>query len=160
MADSETDDVVKIWRLQSAYADIVNRRAWPELHGVFRPDIVIDLDVVTEVPFTIVGPDELGRFVGDSIEKYDHFSFVILNTVVDIESADHAKGRIFMMEVRHETSSNTWPNALGVYQDQYVKLDGRWWIESRRYRSLARQGPEGVVLGAAPGLWPVVDLGN
>jgi len=155
MADTETDDVVAIWRLQSSYADIVNRRAWPELHGVFLPDITIDLDIVTAEPFQLVGPDALGSFVGESIEKFDHFSFVILNTVVDLEGDDRAKGRIFMMEVRHETATDTWPNALGVYQDQYVKRDGRWWIESRRYRSLARQGPEGVVLGPAPNLWEI-----
>lgn len=156
MPTSETDDVVAIWRLQSAYADIVNRRTWAELHGVFRPDITIDLDIVTEPPFQLVGPDALGSFVGASIEKFDHFSFVILNTVVDVEGDDRAKGRIFMMEVRHETATDTWPNALGVYQDDYVKIDGRWWIAARRYRSLARQGPEGVVLGPAPGLWPVI----
>ena len=60
MADTETDDVVAIWRLQSSYADIVNRRAWPELHGVFLPDITIDLDIVTAEPFQLVGPDALG----------------------------------------------------------------------------------------------------
>jgi hypothetical protein len=153
---SDTDDVVAIWRLQSAYADIVNRRAWPELHGIFVPDATVHLDIVTSEPFTLVGPDEIGRdFIGPSIEKFDHFSFVILNTVVDVEDETTAKGRIFMMEVRHETATNTWPNALGVYEDRYTKRDGRWWIESRRYRSLARQGPEGVVLGAAPGLWPI-----
>ena len=153
---TETDDVVAIWRLQSAYADIVDRRAWPELRGIFVPDASVYLDTVTAEPFTLVGPDAVGGFIGPSIEKFDHFSFVILNTVVDVEDDTNAKGRIFMMEVRHETATNTWPNALGVYEDRYVKRDGRWWIASRRYRSLARQGPDGVVLGPAPGLWPVV----
>lgn len=153
MSSSDTDDVVAIWRLQSAYADIVNRRAWPELHGIFVPDAPVHIDMVTADAFTMVGADAIGGFIGPSIEKFDHFSFVILNTVVDVEDATAAKGRIFMMEVRHETATNTWPNALGVYEDRYVKRDDRWWIESRRYRSLARQGPEGVVLGPAPGLW-------
>ena len=157
MTTSETDDVVAIWRLQSAYADIVDRRAWAELRGIFVADATVYLDTVTAEPFTLVGPDAVGGFIGPSIEKFDHFSFVILNTVVDVESDTEAKGRIFMMEVRHETASNTWPNALGVYEDRYTKRDARWWIASRRYRSLARQGPEGVVLGPAPGLWPLFD---
>lgn len=150
---NETDDVVAIWRLQSAYADIVNRRAWPELHGIFVPDAPVHIDMVTADAFTMVGADAIGGFIGPSIEKFDHFSFVILNTVVDVADDASAKGRIFMMEVRHETATNTWPNALGVYEDRYVKQDDRWWIASRRYRSLARQGPEGVVIGPAPGLW-------
>jgi hypothetical protein len=155
VSTSETDDVVAIWRLQSAYADIVDRRAWPELHSIFVPDAPVHIDMVTAEAFTMVGADAIGGFIGPSIEKFDHFSDVILNTVVDVEDDTTAKGRIFMMEVRHETATNTWPNALGVYEDRYVKLDGRWWIASRRYRSLARQGPEGVVLGPAPGLWPL-----
>ena len=143
---TDTDDVVAIWRLQSAYADIVNRREWAELRGIFVADATVYLDTVTAEPFTLVGPDAVGGFIGPSIEKFDHFSFVILNTVVDVDDDTSATGRIFMMEVRHETATNTWPNALGVYEDRYVKRDGRWWIASRRYRSLARQGPDGVVL--------------
>ena len=35
---AETVDYVAIQRLQAAYADVVNRRAWPELADLFRPD--------------------------------------------------------------------------------------------------------------------------
>ena len=37
-------------------------------------------------------------------------------------------------------------------------MTGRYPAESGRYRSLARQGPSGVVLGPAPGLWPIFDI--
>ena len=42
---------------------------------------------------------------------------------------------------------DTWPIAHGLYQDRYRHVDGRWWFARRRYRSLARMGPGGVVLG-------------
>jgi hypothetical protein len=35
---TETDDVVALWRLQARYADVITRRAWPELGDLFRPD--------------------------------------------------------------------------------------------------------------------------
>ena len=57
-----------------------------------------------------------------------------------------------MCEVRHDEASDTWQNAHGVYQDRYRHLEGRWWFDERRYRSLARTGPGGQVLGLPPGL--------
>ena len=60
-----------------------------------------------------------------------------------------------MCEVRHDAESGTWPNAHGVYQDRYQHLDGRWWFAERRYRSMARTGPGGQVLGLPPDLPPL-----
>src|SRR5205814_5584353 len=99
---TETDDVVSLWRLQAQYADIVNRRAWPELHEVFRPHTRVDVDTVTSPARTFIGPDTFAAFVADAIERFDHFEFVILNTVVDIASDTQATGRIFMCEIRHD----------------------------------------------------------
>jgi hypothetical protein len=145
---------VAIWRLQARYADIVTRRAWPELHEVFLPDASVHLDTVTRPPQTVTGPDAFGAFVAGAIERYDHFAFVILNTVVDVEppaepggESTSATGRIFMCEVRHERDTDTWPNAHGRYEDRYEHDGERWRIAERHYRSMARQGPDGVVLG-------------
>lgn len=150
---SETDAVVAIWRLQSRYADVVTRRAWSELHDLFLPDTEVHIDTVTSPPRSIVGPDDFGGFVGSALERFDHFAFVILNTVVDVEPGPdgqagvRASGRIFMCEVRHDRASDTWQNAHGVYQDTYRFEQGSWWFTERRYRSMARTGPDGLVLG-------------
>jgi hypothetical protein len=153
---AETDDLVALWRLQAAYADVVTRRAWGELQGIFLPDTVVHIDTVTAPVRTVTGPDEFGSFVAGAIERYDYFAFVILNTVVDVdEPPDGARGRFFMTEIRHETAIDAWHNAYGVYQDKYVRRDGRWWIAERHYRSMARTGPEPAVVGLPPDLWPL-----
>lgn len=152
---SETEDVVALGRLQSRYADVVTRRAWPELREVLLPDAPVHLDTVTAPRRTLVGPDELAAFVAPAMERFDHFTFVILNSVVECTAPDEAVGRLFMCELRHDAASDTWPNAHGLYQDRYRRRDGRWWIAERHYRSLARQGPEGVVLGLPDGLGPI-----
>jgi hypothetical protein len=144
---TETDDVVALWRLQARYADIVTRRAWPELRAVFRPDTLVEVDTVTNPVRTFVGPDEFGAFVAGAIERFDHFAFVILNTVVDVVSDTEATGRIFMCEVRHDRELDTWPIAHGRYEDSYARVDGRWWFTQRRYRSMARMGPDAAVFG-------------
>jgi hypothetical protein len=155
---SETDAVVALWRLQSRYADIVTRRAWSEIHEIFRPDATVQIDTVTAPAVTTTGPDEFVRFVAASLERFDHFAFVILNSVVDVAldgDPDAAEGRIFMAEIRHETAIDMWHNAYGVYSDRYRRVDGRWWFAERRYRSMGRTGPESAVLGVPAGLGPL-----
>jgi hypothetical protein len=154
VASDETDHVVALWRLQSSYADVVNRRAWSELADLFRPDAVVHLDSVTASPQEFVGPEGVGSFIGTAIERFDHFSFVILNTVIDVTGADTATGRIFMCEIRHAAAEDDWTFAYGLYQDQYVHVDKRWWFGARSYRSLARTGPQAGVFGLASGLEP------
>ncbi len=39
-----TDAVVAIHRLQSAYADTINRRDWADLVPLFAPDAVVTID--------------------------------------------------------------------------------------------------------------------
>jgi len=164
---TETDHVVALWRLQSRYADLVTRRAWAELHEVFLPETTVHLDTVTNPPRSLVGPDAFAAFVGPAIERFDHFAFVILNTVVDLVvdgddgapgDATAATGRIFMCEIRHDRATDSWPTAYGVYQDRYARIGARWWFAERRYRSWARAGPETTVLGLPPELagppWP------
>ncbi len=152
-APSETDHVVALWRLQARYADAVSSRNWLMLHELFHPDAAIHLDLVTSPPRTIVGPTELGSFVAGAIARYDHFTFVILNTVIDLlpgTDPPEATGRLFMCEVRHEAATDAWTEAHGLYRDRYVHDGDRWRFAERRYRSLARRGPGGVVLGLPP----------
>ena len=148
-----TEDVVALWQLQARYADIVTCRNWDELAEVFLPDTPVEVDTVTRPLRRLVGPEEFGAFVAGAIERYDYFAFTILNTVVDVDRPpDEAAGRFFMCEIRHEAATDAWHNAYGVYRDRYRRVDGRWWIASRRYRSMARTGPDAAVLGLPPDL--------
>jgi hypothetical protein len=143
----DTADVVALWRLQALYADIVTRRAWPELTDVICEDATIEIDTVTAAAYHFVGPQQLGAFIGGAVERFDHFAFVVLNTVVDIDGADSARGRIFMSEIRREAATSEWTTTYGLYQDRYRRVDGRWWFADRHYRSLARTGANGGVFG-------------
>jgi hypothetical protein len=135
----ETIDYVAITRLQSAYADVVNRRAWPELSGLFLPDTPVRVDTVTNPAIDLVGPGALGEFIGGAIERFEFFEFVVLNTTVDIDG-DTATARVFMCELRQERDSGRFTRAFGVYHDDYRRVDDRWWFAARRYQSLARSG--------------------
>jgi hypothetical protein len=147
-------DVVELQRLQSAYADVVTRRAWSELERLFLADVVVEVDTVTSPPKTFTGPSEFIGFVSAACERFDHFQFVVLNAVVDV-TGEEAQGRIFMCEIRHHAQEDEWSTAYGLYLDRYRKVDGTWWYAERHYRSLARTGPNAGIFGIPPGLPPI-----
>jgi hypothetical protein len=151
----DTADLVAIWRLQATYADTVTRRAWSELAGLFLPAATIEVDTVTATTRRFVGPQDLAGFISGALERFDHFQFVILNTVVDVDSAESARGRVFMCEIRHDPAADEWSTAYGLYQDSYERMDGTWFFSDRRYRSVARTGANAGIFGMPPDLPPL-----
>lgn len=129
-----------VTRLQAAYADVVTRRAWPELVPLFAAGAPIHVDTVTAPTIELVGPHQLGEFIGNAIDRFEFFEFVILNTVVHVVSEEAARGRLYMVELRQDRDNGRWTNAFGVYHDTYTRADGTWRFAERHYQSLARTG--------------------
>ncbi|HEY3832567.1 MAG TPA: nuclear transport factor 2 family protein [Acidimicrobiia bacterium] len=143
----DTRDYVAITRLQAAYADVVNRRAWAELVDLFEATAMIRVDTVTAEAREFSGPLPLGEFIGGAIERFDFFEFVILNTVVavgDGVDATVATGRVFMCEIRRDHASEEFSIAFGVYHDRYRRGADGWRFARRDYQSLARTDPPGA----------------
>ena len=134
-----------IRRLQRAYADVVNRRAWAELAQLFLPDAPVVIDRRAGEPLRLVGGPALGEFIGSSIEQFEFFEFVVLNAHIAFPQgagAGTAVCRLFMCEIRQHQASGRWTNAYGLYHDRYAFATNRWWFAERRYHSLARHGPD------------------
>ena len=141
--DAETVDYIAVRRLQDAYADIVTRRAWPELADIFLPDLRLTLDRRTLEPLVLHGPAAIGDFIGQAIGGLDFFEFVILTSVVTLGhggDGNVAVARMYMNELRHDATSGQWTTVYGVYHDVHRRIDGRWWFAARRYHTLARTG--------------------
>lgn len=138
-------DEVAIRRLLSAYADVVDRRAWGDLTGLFLADAPIRVDPVTRDPIELRGPGELGRFVGEAVERFAFFELVVLNAHVELPTAadpDEAGARVFISEVRRAAETLDWSVAYGVYHDRYRRTAEGWRFARRDYRSLTRTDGE------------------
>ncbi len=134
-------DHIAISRLQSAYADVVNRRAWGELSDLFLAEAVVDLDLVTVERREIVGPVALGGFIAAAIERFSFFEFVILNSRIELwpdGDVDKATARVFMCELRQDIDKRERNEVFGLYSDTYLRQGGTWWFAHRRYRTMAR----------------------
>lgn len=135
----DTVDHVEITRLEAAYADIVTRRKFDEFSEVMLPDVEVDLDL-SERHVLHHGPAAIGDFISQAFEEFAFFQFVILGVRTSLRAggdADHANARVYMSELR-QTHSGHWSQIYGLYHDMLRRVDGRWWIASRRYHSLAR----------------------
>jgi hypothetical protein len=143
---AETVEYVAVRRVQDTYADIVTRRAWSELHGIMKPGCLLTLDL-GDRELAFEGPQAIGDFIGEQLEQFSFFEFVILNTVVEVDlDAGVARTRMFMQELRQNVDDGRRTNAFGVYHDRFEQDGGgRWWFARRRYSSFSRtvaQGPE------------------
>lgn len=150
---AELADRLAIQQLQARYADLVARRAWPELADMYVPDMAYELDLGPRGTMQMVGPADAESFLDSAVARFDFFVFVPVNTVIDLyPGGDHdaATARLWMREDRHETDvadhAAGWSSAHGLYQDTLRRIDGRWWFAERLYRSLARTGPDSTVL--------------
>lgn len=141
---AEMLDEWAVRRLHHAYADIVTRRAWGELHDLMRPTCTLDLDLGNRT-MRFDGPDAIGEFIGNELERFSFFEFVILNSVVKVDVAGGTAGaRLYMQELRQDVDGGRRTNAYGVYHDHFERdVDGRWWIARRRYGSFSRTAAPG-----------------
>lgn len=158
---SETIAYIALRRLQNRYADIITRRAWPELHEIMRPDCVVTVDLLDRA-FDFDGPQAIGDFIGAQLEQFSFFEFVILNTVMDIDTdAGTATARMYMQEARQTVAEGRRSDTFGVYHDRLDRdPDGRWWFAGRLYRSYARTNPAGADEDLTVFDLPDIDLGE
>ena len=151
---NEMADFIAIQRLQASYADIVTRREWSELAQIFVPDATVTIDMVQGAPFVLETPGGIGEFIGTSIERFEFFEFVILNSVIEFGPAGsgHATARMYMAELRQDREGGRRTTAFGLYRDTYVKREDDWLMAARKYRSAARTSArEFDIFGFDPG---------
>jgi hypothetical protein len=144
-------DEVAVRGLIVAYADVVNRRAWPELADLFLPDAPLHLDLRDRPARDVVGPRAVGDLIAGAIERYAFFEFVALNVRVLLgadDDPDRAGVRTYMCELRQD-HDGTPSRAFGLYQDRVVRTDTGWRFAERHYQSLGR-GEHGLDLMPAP----------
>jgi hypothetical protein len=142
-------DEVAIRGLIAAYADVVNRRAWGELHDLFLSDAPLRLDLRDRPAAEHVGPAAVGAFIDGAIERFAFFEFVALNVrVLRGADPDRARVRTYMCELRQD-HAGTPSRAFGLYQDDVVRTAAGWRFAGRDYQSIGR-GEHGLDLMPPP----------
>jgi hypothetical protein len=141
-------DIEEIKRLKAQYFRALDTKAWGDFGDVFAPDAVLE---VPEAAMVTEGRDAIvvavsGALAGTTTVHHGHMP------EIEITGADTAVGVWAMSD------SVEWPpsdsgdriglEGFGHYHEQYVRLDGRWYIGRSRLDRL-RIDPLG---GGLPGL--------
>lgn len=155
----ETVAYVAIRRVQNTYADIVMRRAWEDLRDVMEPGCTLSLDLGDQSR-ELSGPGAIGEFIGGQLERFSFFQCTILNTVVKIDlEASTAATRMYMHELRQNSSDGLRSHAYGVYHDSMRRdADGSWRFAHRRYGSYSRFAIESAEHDQVTFELPVIEL--
>jgi hypothetical protein len=133
------DDLVylAITRLQHAYADVATRRAWEEMRALALPDATFDFELPTGQALHLVGPEALGEFGRQATDSFSFYTYVPLNTVVSVTDEGHATGRFRSLELAVDGGSGDWLEFYGLYDDAYVRHEGRWRFQRRSFTTVA-----------------------
>lgn len=85
-----------------------------------------------------VGQEQLGAFFVLREQLTDRVTrHVLTNVAVDVLDADHATARSIAVEIRDDVGPDglavdTRPAVVGDYEDELVRVDGRWLFAERR----------------------------
>jgi len=133
-----TDDHAAIFRLQRAYADVVSRMAFAELGELFVPDIRLLMELPGR-PKELVGPQAFGEYIARRVAHLEFFQFVLTNAVAELAADDgnRAHGHMHFHELHQDREHHRLRTLYGLYRDEYVRVDGRWWFAHRRFAPLA-----------------------
>lgn len=132
-----TLDEVRIRRLHAAYADAVNRKDWPEFDALFLPDADLAVELSGAEPLRAVGPKAIGALIDGFLKPLDFLFQTIMNArITPGADADSALARLYIHEFRRVTATGALRNSVGVYEDHYRRVDGRWLFAHRSYTRL------------------------
>ncbi|KIW20994.1 hypothetical protein PV08_01573 [Exophiala spinifera] len=154
MSTTNTSDLVQRLADESNIRDLVARFAnacSPPDMAAFAKLWVPDSDTESESaravwtlsePFAMseTGVSSIVAMMGRLLEQWDFFVQLVHSGVIEIDethgaTSTRATGRWILREVaKGASNSEAYYNNFAVYEDQYVKVDGKWYFTRRDYK--------------------------
>ncbi len=126
-------DELAIRDLGARYIDAANRADIQDWRATWHSDARWFL-----LGQEIVGLEAMSTFWLQTMEMLDYVVMALNSSTLDIDG-EAASGRTYVTE--HLCLKGAEPSMVqGVYDDTYIKLNGEWYFDSRRYHALL-QGP-------------------
>lgn len=132
-------DMQDIRDLRIRYSHCLDSGNIDALETIFSPDAEVEVTVgsmrgIAEIKSGLA--DAFAMFDRDKKGSYP-FMHAVTNHAVTLTGKDTAEGRCYLMDF--ETASKADPHPLfllGIYADQYRRIDGRWLITGSRLETI------------------------
>jgi hypothetical protein len=133
----------EIRRLKARYFRLLDTKQWDEFETLFAADALFDMRdaaVARDEGALLTGAPAIAAFVRDAVAgmvtvHHGHMP------EIEILSGQAARGTWAMEDVLHWTTDGVDGRQVmrgyGHYHDSYVRIDGRWLIQSSRLSRLA-----------------------
>lgn len=127
-------DELSIRDLVARFANACNPPNSEAFAKLWVPDAVKPPTWTLSEPFAMseTGVDKIVDMLEKLLKPWDFFVQLVHSGVVDIDG-DRATGRFIMREVA-KGPNETYYNNFAIYEDEFCKVDGRWYFARRDYK--------------------------
>ena len=122
-----SDEYLAIRQLCERYVDAVNRRHTQDWAATWAPDAVWDLG-----RGPVEGRDQIVAAWESAMAGFPHVVMWVHSGVIESVDGDRATARWYHQEIL-DIAGGGRQVGMGVYRDQFVRLDGAWHFAVRRY---------------------------
>lgn len=141
VSPDDVADILAIEQLVNCYPIALDTRDYDALDEIFAPHAKLQMskgDPLTPAQYKQMCVTELGK-----LDATHHF---ISGVVVHVDG-DRAIGRAYhqAQHVKRSLAPDDKFLMAGWVTDEYERIDGRWWIVARSWRSVWSEGNPGVL---------------
>ena len=126
MGQLSTEDRLAIHEIMAKYCQAIDLNRWEEFPSLFTEDCRLDFGTLMGV---FEGPDGLQRFT-DMMRNLGLFMRHYTTNVVLRGDGDRVQSESYVLAVTGPPGSSH--QTTGRYEDEFVKVGGRWRIRVRR----------------------------
>lgn len=130
IAAHRLDDHVRIAALVSDFADAVNRRDWEAMANLHTENAVWE-GAAGELSFRNQGRGAILAWLRGNEPKLEVVYYMCSTPHIEVLEGDRATSRLSMFELLRVRDTGELKQIYGIYSDELVKRDGRWFFARR-----------------------------
>jgi hypothetical protein len=119
------ESLADIRQLPYRYALALDSRDMDSLVELFVPDVRVGRDET--------GRGALKRWFTQTMSRMKTSVHFVGNHIVDFDDADHAQGIVYCRDELEQPETQKWEVGMLQYWDSYVRVDGDWCFQRRRF---------------------------
>lgn len=145
MANNEALERQRIREVILRYSTAIDTEDWDLFRTCFTTDCAVSYGngrSVRDVSVTLQGIEELVAFMDETHQHLDGSLHRMTNIVIDLVDDEHAICRTYgdSLLVQHHHPDGPIYHTAGHYDDEFVKVEDEWAIQSRSYSRLVGEG--------------------